>query len=304
LVEIGVPNCWDCVTSLNKFGLVGVPNLLGLRNTPEQVRDSGNANKEVSLILSIWQIIVVVVVGIVGGFVNTLAGGGSLLTLPALIFVGLPSGVANGTNRVAILIQNVTAVAGFKQQGLADFKFSLELSAPAVVGAILGARLAIDISDALFQKVLAAVMLLVVGLILWNPTRRWQGDQAVLSPQRRLLAAVAFFFVGLYGGFIQAGVGFIIIAALVLITGLDLVRTNSHKVFVVGVYTLAALATFALSGKVNWGIGLVLAVGNGIGGWIGSQWAVVGGEKWIKIVLAVTVVAMAAKLLGLIPAWP
>jgi uncharacterized membrane protein YfcA len=251
--------------------------------------------------VSILQIIVVIVVGIVGGFINTLAGGGSLLTLPALIFVGLPATVANGTNRVAILMQNVMAVAGFKQQGVADFKFSLGLSVPAVVGAILGAKLAVDISDALFQKVLAAVMLLVMGLILWNPTRRLQGDQAVLSPKRRLLAVLAFFFVGVYGGFIQAGVGFIIIAALVLITGLDLVHTNSHKVFVVGVYTLSALATFALSGKVNWGIGLILGVGNGIGGWIGSQWAVVGGEKWIKVVLAVAVVAMAAKLLGLIP---
>jgi uncharacterized membrane protein YfcA len=251
--------------------------------------------------VSIWQIIVVIVVGIVAGFFNTLAGGGSLLTVPALIFVGLLPTVANGTNRVAILIQNVTAVAGFKQQGVADYKFSLGLAVPAVLGAIVGAKLAVDISDALFQKVLAAVMLLVVGLILWNPTRRWQGDRAVLSPKRRLLAIVAFFFVGLYGGFIQAGVGFIIIATLVLITGLDLVRTNSHKVFVVGVYTLAALATFALSGKVNWGVGLVLGVGNGVGGWIGSQWAVVGGEKWIKVVLAVAVVAMAAKLLGLIP---
>jgi uncharacterized membrane protein YfcA len=254
--------------------------------------------------VSITQIIVVIVVGIVGGFVNTLAGGGSLLTLPALILIGLPSAMANGTNRVAILMQNVTAVAGFKQQGVADFKFSLGLSVPAVVGAILGAKLAVDISDALFQKVLAAVMLLVVGLILWNPTRSWQGDQAVLNPKRRLLAMIAFFFVGVYGGFVQAGVGFIIIATLVLITGLDLVQTNSHKVFVVGVYTLAALATFALSGKVNWGIGLILGVGNGIGGWIGSQWAVVGGEKWIKVVLAVAVVAMAAKLLGLLPASP
>jgi uncharacterized membrane protein YfcA len=251
--------------------------------------------------VSIWQIIVVVVVGIVAGFVNTLAGGGSLLSVPALIFVGLPATVANGTNRVAILMQNVTAVAGFKQHGVADFKFSLGLSVPAVVGAVVGAKLAVDLSDAMFQKVLAAVMLLVMGLILWNPTRRWQGDQAILSPKRRLLAMVAFFFVGVYGGFIQAGVGFVIIATLVLITGLDLVHTNSHKVFVVGVYTLAALATFALSGKVNWGIGLVLGMGNGIGGWIGSQWAVVGGEKWLKVVLAVAVVAIAAKLLGLMP---
>jgi uncharacterized membrane protein YfcA len=254
--------------------------------------------------VSISQIIIVIVVGIVGGFFNTLAGGGSLLTVPALIFVGLPATVANGTNRVAILVNSATAVAGFKQHGVADFKFSLGLSVPAVVGAIVGAWLAAGMPDTSFEKVLAAVMLLAVGLILWNPTRRWQEGRAVLSPRRRLLAMIAFFFVGVYGGFIQAAVGFIIIAALVLITGLDLVQTNSHKMFVVGVYTLAALATFALSGKVNWGIGLILAVGNGIGGWIGSQLAVLGGERWVRVVLAVAVVAMAAKLLGLIPALP
>jgi uncharacterized membrane protein YfcA len=205
---------------------------------------------------------------------------------------------------VAILVNSATAVAGFKQHGVADFKFSLGLSVPAVVGAIVGAWLAAGMPDTSFEKVLAAVMLLAVGLILWNPTRRWQEGRAVLSPRRRLLAMIAFFFVGVYGGFIQAAVGFIIIAALVLITGLDLVQTNSHKMFVVGVYTLAALATFALSGKVNWGIGLILAVGNGIGGWIGSQLAVLGGERWVRVVLAVAVVAMAAKLLGLIPALP
>jgi uncharacterized membrane protein YfcA len=254
--------------------------------------------------VSIWQILIVIVVGIVGGFFNTLAGGGSLLTVPALIFVGLPATVANGTNRVAILVNSATAVAGFKQHGVADFKFSLGLSAPAVVGAIVGAWLAAGMPDTSFEKVLAAVMLLAVGLILWNPTRRWQEGRAVLSPRRRLLAMIAFFFVGVYGGFIQAAVGFIIIATLVLITGLDLVQTNSHKMFVVGVYTLAALATFAFSGKVNWGIGLILAVGNGIGGWIGSQLAVLGGERWVRVVLAVAVVAMAAKLLGLIPALP
>lgn len=254
--------------------------------------------------MSIPQIFIVIIVGIVAGVFNTLAGGGSLLSLPALIFVGLPSAMANGTNRVAILMNSVTAVAGFKQHGVADFKFSLALSVPATVGAIVGAKLAVGIADALFQKVLAVIMLLSVALIFWNPTRRLQGGQAILSPRRRLLAMIAFFFVGIYGGFVQAAVGLLIIAALVLITGLDLVQTNSHKMFVVGVYTLAALATFALSGKVNWGIGLVLAIGNGIGGWIGSHWAVTKGEKWIRIALAVAVVAMAAKLLGLLPTWP
>ncbi len=251
--------------------------------------------------MQLWQIPIVLVAGIMAGFFNTLAGGGSLLSVPVLIFVGLPATMANGTNRVAILVQNILAVAGFKRHGVADFKLSLQLALPAVVGAVVGARLAVDIADAVFEKVLAVIMLLVLGLILWNPTRRWQGGQAVLGPTRRLLAVGAFFLVGVYGGFVQAGVGFIIIAVLTTITGLDLVRTNSHKVFVVGVYTLAALATFALNGKVDWVIGLVLAVGTGLGGWIGSQWAVLKGERWIRVVLTIAVLAMAAKLLGLIP---
>lgn len=251
--------------------------------------------------MQLWQIPIVFFAGVMTGVFNTLAGGGSLLSVPALIFVGLPATAANGTNRVAILVQNVSAVAGFKRHGITDFKFSLQLALPAVVGAIVGARLAVDIADAVFEKVLAIIMLLVLGLILWNPTRRLQGGEAILSPTRRLLAMGAFFLVGIYGGFVQAGVGFIIIATLTTITGLDLVRTNSHKVFVVGMYTLVALAIFALSGKVDWVIGSVLAVGTGIGGWIGSQWAVLKGERWIRIALTIAVLAMAAKLLGLIP---
>ncbi len=258
--------------------------------------------------MEIWHIPVVFTIGILAGFMNTLAGGGSLLTLPILIFMGLPTAVANGTNRIAIIAQCLSAVAGFKRKGVSNFKLSLLFSIPGVLGAIIGAQIAIDISDALFKRVLAIIMLLVLGLILWNPAKRLHvnrqtsRDNPISLGRNQLIATmIVLFFIGIYGGFIQVGVGFIIIAALTSITGFNLVVTNSHKVFIAGIYTIFALIVFAFNGKVCWTIGLCLAAGMGLGGWIGSHWAVAKGERWIRLVLTICVVAMVIKLSGLIP---
>ena len=247
--------------------------------------------------MEIWHIPVVFIAGIIAGFINTVAGGGSLLTLPILIFLGLPTAVANGTNRIAIIAQCFSAVAGFKRKGVSNFKLSLLLSVPGILGAVIGAYIAIDISDILFKRVLAIIMLLVLGLILWNPRQDSNGNSSSLGRNQLIITMIVFFFVGIYGGFIQVGVGFIIIAALTTITGLNLVETNSHKVFIAGVYTVFALIVFALNGKVCWTIGLCLAAGMGLGGWIGSHWAVAKGERWIRLVLTICVIAMVIKLI-------
>ncbi len=252
--------------------------------------------------MEIWQIPIVFTVGVIAGIVNTLAGGGSLLTLPMLIFLGLPAATANGTNRLAIMVQNIFAVAGFKRKGVSNFKLSLLLSLPAFMGAIVGAQIAVDMSDISFKRVLAVIMLIVLGLILWNPTQRYQFNpqydcgMSSLVGRRLITCMIVFFFIGIYGGFIQAGVGFIIIAALTSIGRLNLVDTNSHKVFIVGIYTLFALLVFAFNNKICWTVGMALAAGNGLGGWVGSHWAVAMGERWIRLVLTICVVAMAIKL--------
>jgi hypothetical protein len=246
--------------------------------------------------MEIWHIPVIFTAGILAGFINTLAGGGSLLTLPILIFLGLPTAVANGTNRIAIVAQCAFAVAGFKKKGVSNFKLSLLLSTPAIIGAIIGAYFAVDISDVLFRRVLAVIMLLVLGLILWNPRQDSSGSSNSLGRRQLITAMTALFFIGIYGGFIQVGVGFIIITALTTITKFNLVVTNSHKVFIAGIYTIFALIVFAFNGKVCWEIGLCLAAGMGLGGWIGSHWAVKKGERWIRVVLTICVIAMVIKL--------
>jgi len=253
--------------------------------------------------MEIWQFTVIFTIGVVAGVVNTLAGGGSLITMPVLIFLGLPATVANGTNRLAITVQSVLAVTGFKRKGVSDFKSSLLMSLPALVGAIIGAQLAVDVPEILFKRILAVVMILVLVLILWNPIRmrqgiaQYDGGMASLSRRRRTVSMLIFFFVGVYGGFIQAGIGFLIIAVLTTISGLNLVEVNSHKVFIVGINALFALIVFIFNSKICWSIGLALAAGNGFGGWLGSHMAVTGGERFIKLVLAFCVVGMVVKLL-------
>lgn len=245
------------------------------------------------------KIILVLVSGVVAGFINTLAGGGSLLTMPLLIFLGLPSVVANGTNRVALMVQNVVAVTNFKKKGYFDLKFSLMLGIPAILGSIVGANIALQLSDDIFNKILGVVMIIVVVFIIWQPQKKINAIKKKLSKKREILASIIFFFVGIYGGLLQAGTGFIVIISLTLITGFSLVKINSLKVFVIAMYMASSLFIFIINGSVNWLLGLTLAIGNGIGGYIGSNFAVKKGDKYIKIVLFIAVLLMACKLLGL-----
>lgn len=249
--------------------------------------------------MSILTIFLILIVGTISGFLNTVAGGGSLIAMPFLIiFLGLPSAVANGTNRIALMVQNLVAITNFRNKGFFNWKFSLKLGIPALIGSIVGSKVAVDLNDAIFNKILAGVMVIVLILILWNPQKKLTAIGEKLSTGRQIIAMVVFFFVGVYGGFIQAGVGFIIIVALTLITGLSLVKINSLKVFIIAMYMSSSLLVFVLSGKVNWILGLTLAVGNATGAWLGSNFAVAKGDKWIRAILVVTVLAMSAKLLG------
>lgn len=260
--------------------------------------------------MELWHYLLLAGLGVIAGTLNVLAGGGSLLTLPAMVFLGLDGAVANGTNRVAILAQNVTAVGGFRSLGFSDMKLSFSLALAALPGGICGALLGTMVRGELFNRVLGAVLigvLLLMAVQHWRKVRRGASDRVEVEkgertgPSRRqlILGHLAMVVVGFYGGFIQAGVGFLLMAALHRVLGLDLVRVNMHKVFIVGFFTLAALIIFASRGQVLWIPGLALAVGNSIGGWIGSQLSVLKGESWIRNALYVALLLMAIKLL-----WP
>lgn len=265
-------------------------------------------------------------VGAVSGALNVIAGGGSFLTLPVMIFLGLPPTVANGTNRVAMLVQNAAAVWGFHRYRLMDWTWLRAVAAPSLVGAALGTWAAIEIGDEAFRRALAGIMVAVTLWTLWNPLTRGRtnavaavaGDAAVPLPaigapeadagreaRGATVAAapsftgpaamLAFFAVGVYGGFVQAGVGFLILAVTTCI-GLNLVVGNALKVLLVLIYTPLTLVLFALSGNVDWAMGAALAAGNLLGGLAGVHLAVLKGHAWVRRVVTATVIVFAVKL--------
>ena len=203
---------------------------------------------------------ILVTTGICSGLISSMAAGGSLLTLPVLIFLGLDGPtVANGTNRVALAIQNVFGIASFRRKGVSDFRYGILISVPAVCGVIIGTLLVIqlgtiDKSSIIFNRVLAGIMIVVLASTIFNPLKKLQSSKENLSSSRKALAALIFFFLGIYIGFIQAGVGFLIIATMTTVNGFSLVRTNALKMFVVFFCTLMALSIFVVKGHVDWGL--------------------------------------------------
>jgi uncharacterized membrane protein YfcA len=232
--------------------------------------------------------------GLFAGTLNVVAGGGSFLTLPVLLFLGLPAAVANATNRVGVLAQNVSGAWGYHRHGAMDWGFALRASVPAVAGAGLGAWLALGVPDFAFTRILSVAMLAMTLWSVWRSHDRREKRHAAARP-RQAVTMIGFFLVGVYGGFIQAGVGFVILA-LTSAAGLDLVRGNAVKVLSVLLITVLSLLIFATSGTVDWPRGLALGTGNFVGGLIGVRLAVLKGHRWLERVVTGTVIVFALLL--------
>ncbi len=243
-------------------------------------------------------ILLVFSVGLIAGFINVNAGGGSTLTLPALIFIGLDGALANGTNRIGILIQNITALIKLKKEKYSQAALSLKMALFTLPGVIIGAILAVNISNETF-KTLLGIILIGVVISMLIPRKQIEHDNSARKniPPKVYLA---LFGIGFYGGFVQAGVGFLLIATLYYLMHFNLIYVNMHKMFIITIYTIPALIIFILSGNVNWIYGLTLALGNSIGGWWGIKLAIKKGEKFIKIILIAAVLIMSLKLLKVI----
>ncbi|PIE23621.1 MAG: hypothetical protein CSA60_04165 [Neptuniibacter caesariensis] len=249
--------------------------------------------------LELLQLLTLSLVGIATGWLNVVAGGGSLLSVPALLFMGLPAPVANGTNRIAILLQNVMATWTFFRQGLQDFKLSFSLSAMACIGALSGANVGVQLQGVWFDRLLALVMLLVLLSMLFQNNAKHATDPGPIKIGRLRYGAghAAMLLVGFWGGLIQIGVGFILMPVLQRMFALDLVRVNAHKVFIVASYTLVALVVFAAQIDIAWEAGIALAVGTVVGGWLGAHSSIRQGQAWIRRVFLLCLIAMIGKLL-------
>lgn len=232
--------------------------------------------------------------GFLASVLNVIAGGGSFLTLPILIFLGLPATDANATNRVGILTQNAGAVWGFHRHRVLDWAWALGVVVPGMFGAAVGAGLALLVGDRDFRRLLAFFMLAITLWTILDPTGRSARRAGALSSRPALLRA-GFFLVGIYGGFVQAGVGFLALAVTTA-AGLDLVRGNAVKVLTILVQTIVSLAIFAWGDKIQWLPGFALAAGSFLGSLVGVRLTVLKGHRWVQGVVTVTIVAFAVRL--------
>lgn len=249
--------------------------------------------------MEITEIIILITAGLLVGFVNTLAGGGSIVSLSILMMLGLPAPLANGTNRVGIALQTLTATTSFRQQKALDLKKAGKLAFPAVLGSLIGAWVAVDINEEIFEKAIGVIMLLMLFFIFYKPKKYLYGRADIIEKPLTWVHFVMFFAIGLYGGFIHLGVGYFLLAGIVMGAGYDLVKANAIKVFIVLCYTPFSLLVFIWYDQVDWGYGLTLAIGNIIGAFVASRLAVSKGVDFVKWVIVVVILVTSADMFGL-----
>lgn len=251
--------------------------------------------------MSIYEISALIVGGLLVGFINTLAGGGSIISLSILMYImGLPANIANGTNRIAITLQTLAASSSFKQQKALDWKKGIKLGIPSILGSIVGASIAVDINEDIFEKAVAIIMLIMLVFIFVKPNRWLNGVDELINKKISPLMMLIFFFIGIYGGFIHVGIGYFLLAAIVLGAGYDLVKANAIKVFIVFLYAPFSLAVYIYNGQVHFLYGIVLAIGNVIGALLASKFAVKKGSRFVRWVIVVVILLSSAKIFGLI----
>lgn len=248
-----------------------------------------------------WYIVLILILsGLVVGFINTLAGGGTIISLSLFMFLGMPPGLANGTNRVAVVMQTLTSSLGFRRHHALDMRKASILGIPVVIGSLIGTWIAIDISARTFEIILAAAMIVMLFFVIYKPSRWLSGMESKISSKPSPLLLFVFFLIGIYGGLIYVGVGYYLIAAAVLGAGFDLMKANAVKVWIVLLYVPFTLVIFMWDKQVNYQYGLIHGIGNVIGAWLATRFAVSWGVNFVRWVLVVVVILVIFQTFGLV----
>lgn len=251
--------------------------------------------------ISWWMYPLAITAGAFAGFINTLAGNGSAVTLPLLVMMGLSPTVANGTNRVGVIIQSMIAAFTFQKKGLIPKEGIWWMIIPSVLGALVGSNLAVNLTEETMQLSMGVLMLFLLALVLLNPKKWLAESMADMAKVRSPRNVFIFFLIGVHGGFLQAGVGVMLLTALVLGAGYSLRYANGVKILIVLVFSIPALLTFVWNGNVNWAYGFLVALGQGFGGWLGVTFAAnnPNANMWVRRILILVILFAIGKFFGL-----
>lgn len=248
-----------------------------------------------------WLIVAALITsGLIVGFINTLAGGATIISLSLFMMLGLPANVANGTNRIAVALQNLTSTLTFKKHHQLDSRKGLILSIPTVIGSIIGARIAVEMNEKIIERCFGVVMIVMLFIIIYKPQKWLKGNEELLKKKTSVWQIILFFFIGIYGGFVHVGVGYFILAGVVLGAGYDLIKANALKVLIVLAYVPFTLVVFMWNGQVNYTYGLIHAIGNVIGALIASRFAIEKGVNFVRWAMIVIIAVFSIQMFGLI----
>lgn len=242
------------------------------------------------------EIILLLVSGIIVGIINTLGGGGSVISMALFMAMGLPVNVANGTNRIAVVLQNLSSTLTFIRKRMLDIKSGLLLSIPAILGNILGSMVAMEVDDTTFRICLSVVLAVILVYLIFDRQRPHLHTGHSLTI--RWWHYIWFLIVGFYGGYIYIGLGFLILAVTIWTMKLDIITANVLKGCVIFLSTPFALAVFMINGQVDYGVGLLHGAGNIIGAVMASHWAIGWGVKFVKVFTLVVIVVSFIDLMG------
>lgn len=257
--------------------------------------------------LTYIQLTLFIIAGLGTGFVNVLAGGGSLVSIPIfMIMCGLPATVANGTNRVGVFMQSAISTLTFARSEKIDYKVGSWIIIPTLIGALAGALIAVEIGEKLMNQVILAVMFLMLLVIIFNPSSMLrENTQAPENRLQKIITAIVFVGVGFYGGFIQAGVGILFLVGQISLSRITLLQANAIKVLAVTLFSLPALLIFAYSDQVHWGYGIAMGIAQSVGAVLGARFALryPKANVWIRYLLIIVIVLCILKLSGLVDQW-
>lgn len=240
--------------------------------------------------------------GVAAGIINTLAGNGSAITLSLLIFTGMPANVANATNRIGALAQTLTAVLSLRRTKRTKLLLqdALWFFLPSVAGTLIGAYLAIDIDPLLLRRIIGVFMLTLLLTMIYKPSK-WRGPTDLGKTKKNFLNAGIIFLIAVYGGFIQMGIGIMLLATLVLLARYSLRDANIIKLLLALVFVVPAFLVFAWSGDMEWFPGSILALGQALGAWVGARYILFlpRANQIVRWVLILILTASSLSLLGL-----
>jgi len=247
--------------------------------------------------MDISSFIIILTVGLAGGFFNTFIGAGSLLSIPVLILLGLPPHTSVATNRLGVIGSDIAGWYGFHVKKMIDYRAGIILAVPTLIGAIIGANLVLEVDEARLKKIIGFITFVILIFIMIRPKMGIEHIKTDLKNYHYINAVIIGFIVGIYGGFYGAGAGTLLIYILILFFGATFMESAGTHALANLCFSATAASIFAYKGMINYAWVVPLFIGSFIGSYMSAYYSDKIGNIWIKRLFFVVVIVVVLKLL-------